>query len=110
LGGCKGVLACYLFLYLALCHPARPLDAELRESVAAPILLRAVDRTAMLFPREFLARSDECVRDAAIAREARARGEPTPCAVSAPAPPRDPPSARISGAGDDRGGAPAPPR
>jgi membrane protein required for colicin V production len=71
LGAAKGVLVCYFLLYVVLCFPAGPplsrplarafeaLSAAFKRSVAAPLLLRGMDRADALFPPELRVRLDE---------------------------------------------------
>jgi uncharacterized membrane protein required for colicin V production len=90
LGGAKGLLLCYVGLFVLICFPARPLARELRASIAAPALLAVIGIAAPLFPPEFEARGREVARDIAVAR-ARERGaaESLPAALP-PADPREP--------------------
>jgi hypothetical protein len=80
-GAAKGVLVCYLILYVVLCFPARPLADALRRSISVPIMLRAIDRTTLLFPAEFQARGRECARDAELVR-AKEGAATAPCATA----------------------------
>lgn len=68
LGAAKGVVVCYLLLYLVLCFPTRPFADALRRSISVPLLLRALEETEALFPPEFQARGRECAREAEIVR------------------------------------------
>ena len=79
-GGAKGLLLCYVGLFVALMFPLRPLAQELRASRSVPILLRAIGVTAPLFPPEFEARGRA---EADTIAQGRAERE-TPCATEAP--------------------------
>jgi membrane protein required for colicin V production len=84
LGAAKGVLVCYLLLYLVLCFPTRPLADALRRSVSVPLLLRALEETEALFPPEFQARGRECAEEAALVRASEPRTPPPapePCVI-----------------------------
>jgi uncharacterized membrane protein required for colicin V production len=83
LGGAKGLLLCYVALFVALLFPLKPVTRELRASWSAPLLLGAIGVTAPLFPPEFEARGLETARDIAVARaaEKKEKGASEPCAV-----------------------------